>query len=407
MPTKIERHRAITLVACVALAVVALVAAGCGSDSSGSSSGSGQSGGTKTLTYGVMAAFTGPNAAYGDPEKVSDEQAVADINREGGIKVKGTTYKLALKIYDHGFDPTKAATLAQKAINQDGITFLEVAGADIIPAVQPIAGDKAIIFGGGAGSAYLSKDKPLTLRTWYDLADSTQANFNYLKGKISTAQPSVVHLYVDDGAGHSSAGQAAQKAQALGFTSKSIFVDRAATDLSAPISKALTSHPDIIDFGADPPPIYDLAVKQARQLGYKGTFTFDDTVVPSKGLGKYAQGSVAAPIFDHLDAGTADKKAWLAAQLKLGPLQGWSALFYDNLFLLKAAMEKAQSIDPQKVAAAFTTVSLTQGLLGKTSYKRLPQANDGVGLVINYPVGVIQSDGSVKVVDTFTPGQAG
>jgi branched-chain amino acid transport system substrate-binding protein len=339
---------------------------------------------------------------------VSDERAVADINEAGGIKIGDTTYKLALKVYDHGFDPAKVATLAQKAVNQDGVTFLEIAGGDVIPAAQPITGDDVLILGGGAGDGYLSKDKPMTVRTWYDLADSTAANFAYLKKQITTPQPKVVHLYIDDSAGHSSAEAAAAKAKEAGFESAaSIFIDRTATDLSAPLAKALTYNPDVIDFGADPPPIYNLAVKQARQLGYKNYFSFDDTVVESKELGKYAHGSAASPVFSEFATDSPQKQAWLDAQKKLGPLQGWSAIFYDNLYLLKAAMEKAQSVDPKAVAAELTNVELTDGLLGKTRYQRLPQAKDSVSLVIDYPVGEIQPDGSVKVVETYTPPSAG
>jgi len=70
----------------------------------------------------------------------------------------------------------------------------------------------------------------------------------------------------------------------------------------------------------------------------------------------------------------------------------WTGQQYDNLWLLKAAIEKAGTLEPEKVATALGEVSI-DGIGGKISYG----GQDVYGLprafITDIPVGEIVKDG--------------
>jgi len=403
----IEERRSARLRGVLAMVVAALVLAtaftACGgSNSDGDSAGTSDGG---TIAYGVITPFTGSYAAYGMPEKASVEAAVNAVNAQGGIKVGGKTYKLEAKAYDSGFDPSKAVTEARRAITQDGVRYLEILGGELIPPVQPVAGDNALIFGVANGSTFLGADQPTTFRAWYDLPTSVAASLRYLKPKLGTDSPRVVMLYPEGARGKELSAASGKRAEELGYSATTTFTDPSATDFTAVLTKVLGDKPDVIDFGFTSPSAYAVAVKQARQLGYKGRFVFPDTLVQSvlnKTAGKgAAAGSVTSPLFTSFSTPAGRKWAQYVED-RSGPLQGWAAVSYDNVFLLKAAIEQAQSLEPTKVAKALLQVRLDHGLLGQVRYEQRPEVHDGYTMVgIKYPVGELTADGRVKTVASY------
>lgn len=384
----------------VGIGVLALVAA-CGSGTSGGSS-------TATLTWGLITPFSGPAATYGPPEKAADQAAIDRINSEGGIRVGNVTYTLALKTYDSAYDPTTAVTATRQAVNQDHLKFLEVLGGGIVPAVQPITDPaKVMVFAIAGGDSYLGTKHPLTFRPYYDIPASSESNLRYLKGVLGKSQAKVVFFLTDDDLGHSVSGKETTRAQSLGYETSTVFVGRDATDFSATLTQVLAQHPDVIDFGATPSSQYAIAVKQARQLGYTGTFsfpdTFDSTTVGQAGGLTATTGSVTAPAWQSFD--TPEGQYWTSKMKTLGqdPIaNNWTAQAYDNLLLFRAAVEKAGSLDTSAVATALGQVSVT-GALGQVKYGG--QSTYGLPgvFIIPYPVAKIASDGSLTVVAAGQP----
>ena len=78
----------------------------------------------KTLTVGVSDALSGGGAVYGMPQKRAIDLAIEQINAGGGIKVGDDTYKLATIEYDDKADPTEATNVARKLIDRDGVKYL-------------------------------------------------------------------------------------------------------------------------------------------------------------------------------------------------------------------------------------------------------------------------------------------
>lgn len=356
----------------------------------------------KTLAFGLLVPLSGPAAAFGPPHRASVATAVKRINDQGGIKVGGDTYKIELKVYDSAFDPTKAVSKAREAISRDGVKFLAIDGGVVTSAVQPVA-ERAgvVVFALAGGDAFLGKKHPMTFRYYYSIPESLQAGLTVLKKGLK-ASPLVLNFYPDDDIARSISKQSAERAKRLGYRTSAVFVGRDVTDFNSVLTNVISQNPDVIDFGVMPPSQYAIAVKQARELGYKGKFVFDDTlyldtVIKSAGKDSVV-GSVSVPYFGNFTG--VEGKYWYAnigKQPGGDKSQGWTALGYDNVLLFKAAVQKAQSIDPKKVANALQTVSTT-GVLGKVSYggKELYGLNQVFN--IQYGVAQVTAGGTLKKV---------
>ncbi len=76
------------------------------------------------VTLGAAVSLTGKYSTNGKHTKNGYDLAVKRINENGGFKVKGKTYKIAVKYYDDESTPARAAQLAERLIKQDGIQFM-------------------------------------------------------------------------------------------------------------------------------------------------------------------------------------------------------------------------------------------------------------------------------------------
>jgi len=385
-----------------------LAVVGCGSDSSSdkgsASTTSSAKGSEKTLTYGLLTAVSGSAATYGVAESTSVKLGVERVNEAGGIKVGNDTYKLAVKVYDQAYDPTKAATAASQAIQQDGLKFVENLGGGTVAAVQPVAERSgALVFCSCSGADFLGDKHPLTFRPYFDDPDSLGAALTYFKGKNPNAA-TIAQLYPDDDVGHGAAPATEAKIAELGLKTKVSYVERGGTDYTPVLTKVLKDKPDAIDFGPSDAGSYQAMIKQASQLGYKGPYIFPDTLDFAGTVKAVPKGSLAGSITTpcNLTATTPVAKAWFdgyKAMAKEDP-QWWSAQSHDNVLLLAKAIEKAQSVDPTKVADALGSVSVDGATAGggTVSYGGAERFGKPRAFKVPYPVCTVSSGASPELV---------
>ncbi len=96
------------------------VVTACGSSSS---NGNGTST-SKTLLFGAPISLTGATSTEGHLTLEGYQLWVKQVNAHGGIKVGNTSYQVQLKYYDDGSSPTKSAQLSQQLITSDKVNFL-------------------------------------------------------------------------------------------------------------------------------------------------------------------------------------------------------------------------------------------------------------------------------------------
>lgn len=118
----------------------ALALAACGSSDNGSSSssgGGGDGGGTETVTIGTSLPMTGPLGSFGPTIKMGYDQAIAEVNEAGGLKVGDQQVKVELKLLDNKSDGNLAAQQARTLFLQDKAPAL--LGAATPPLNVPIS----------------------------------------------------------------------------------------------------------------------------------------------------------------------------------------------------------------------------------------------------------------------------
>jgi branched-chain amino acid transport system substrate-binding protein len=91
------------------------------------------------LTLGAAVSLTGKYASSGQDTKDGYDITVKKINENGGVTVAGKKYKLEVKYYDDESTPARAAQLAERLIQQDGIKYiLGPYGSGLTKAMAPI-----------------------------------------------------------------------------------------------------------------------------------------------------------------------------------------------------------------------------------------------------------------------------
>jgi branched-chain amino acid transport system substrate-binding protein len=77
-----------------------------------------------TITLGSAISFTGKYSTNGIHASNGYNLAIRLINKSGGVKIGGKSYKLAVKYYDDESTPARGAQLAERLIKQDGVKYM-------------------------------------------------------------------------------------------------------------------------------------------------------------------------------------------------------------------------------------------------------------------------------------------
>lgn len=113
-----------------------------------------------TIIFGAAVSFTGKYSTNGKHTKNGYDLAVERINGNGGVNVDGKNYKIAVQYYDDESTPARAAQLAEKLIQQDGIKFvLGPYGSGLTKAIAPVTEKYKIpmVEGNGASRSLFNK----------------------------------------------------------------------------------------------------------------------------------------------------------------------------------------------------------------------------------------------------------
>lgn len=113
-----------------------------------------------TIIFGAAVSFTGKYSTNGKHTKNGYDLAVQRINEKGGVTVGGKNYKIAVQYYDDESTPARAAQLAERLIQQDGIKFiLGPYGSGLTKAVAPVTEKYKIpmVEGNGASRSLFNK----------------------------------------------------------------------------------------------------------------------------------------------------------------------------------------------------------------------------------------------------------
>lgn len=361
-----------TFAAASVAAAAALSLTACAGSGSGSSSDSS----SKTINIGWMSDQTGPAAIAGIPNLNGAKLAVSQINESGGVLGK----KLKLEVADEACKPQTAVAAARKFLD-DPSTFMLVGGScsEDALAVKTVATQAKVPFiVDSASSAELAD--PLSKYVYtLNILTANEADFA-AKSTIEKFHPKklgVIYVANDYGQGGASSVQSAATAAGVPVVSKvQIPVDT--TNYSSYLLPLKNS-------GADTAVVvvYDVPtfLKEAKQLGVTTRFVFFSSATLRTAITPLAQAGLLAgttttfttPTPISTNSSSKPMASFVTAyKTTYGKFPDTADLNgYQSILVVKAALEKAGSVDREKFISAMDSMSnLDLGLTFPLSFSR-------------------------------------
>ena len=327
----------------------------------------GASAAEKELLIGVNDSLTGPGAVYGLPQANSVQMAADEINAAGGIKAGSDVYKLRVISNDDKANPTEATNSVRKLIDRDGVKYLLgfcCSGPTSAVASFIDKENALMLVGNAAERAITAKGIPNLFRT-RPPADFTGAAAGVFVGKRGAKNVAVIGSL--DVGFYTQYLEAFERefAKAGGkIVAKETFglKDR---DMTPQLTKVRALNPDaLLVLGYVEPSAF--VYRQATELGMKIP-RYGFTSGSEEQFLKVATSEQMEGVWDlrptelTVEALAANAKAYVANYTKRfgAPPSPSSPYAYDQVYVLKQAVERAGSADdPKKVMAEVRKVTI-------------------------------------------------
>lgn len=345
------------------------------------------------VVIGFTGPLSGPGAGYGRDNLNGLKMAADDINKAGGITVKGKKYDLKIVAYDDMIDPTAAVNNARRLRSRDGARVVynpvfntiaplmqinERPGSDFLLMAYSSTPKIDVI----VNSLTCSVPPPFTayVRAFADIA--------WRKGWRKGAMVVTLGAYGDEWREAFHHHWVEKGGEILADKPANYYTD---TDFSSQLSAALATNPEFLLIGGPSEPT-GLVIEQARNLGFKGGFILVDQAkmdyiadvvfkgdlsVMSNVIGVARVLDVPSPVIKDFDKRYNDT---------YGVHDTFEAMLnYSSLYVVAAAMESAGTVkDPKAIKAAIAKVlpqdagRVPTAYLGTLKTKLLVGASVGV-----------------------------
>ena len=330
----------------------------------------GPASGDEMLRIGAPLAATGADAREGALTKAGYDLWAETVNTRGGIKVGGTAYKVQIVYYDDQSKPQISAELTDKLINQDKVNFLLGPYGSPVTFADAAIAEKykmPMVEANGAARRIFQQGYKWVFGITSP-ADDYAAAMLKAATSFKPKPETVAILSADDLFSIEVANGAKDWADRNGL--KVLYFQKYpanAPDLSAPLTSIKSLRPDVL-IGSGHLQESLLAMKQAQTLGVNVKY-FGFTVGPTTPDFVKALGPAAEYVFA--------SSQWTQDVKYKGPLFG-STQDYTKLFrirfgfipdyhaaqssagglTLQLAIEKAGSLDPEKVREALVALDV-------------------------------------------------
>lgn len=352
------------------VAAATLVLAGCSGSGSGSSDGG-------TILVGGIAGTTGAYGTTGQAVFNGTQVAIDEINKNGGVLGK----KLKFEGHDDGASATTSSTLFNKLLSEGAVAI--VGSPDTGPTTASLSSQKKIPVIGAVDDGGLTvypqgPDKPP-----YPYAFSTSLNTFAWGGAIAEyalanckGGLAVLHDPSSYGlgglAGIKMVYDAKGEKLALEDSITENWSTGATVGLKSEIDKIKASGADCVDIWLTP---QDQAsfVQEANALGAKFTFLGNDETNADSTFSDLAKdqaaGMISATITSGLDPDAKLRKFREDYRTRFGTESTpFAELSYDAIYMLKQAIEKGKSTEPQSLQKQLNSIEGFDGLTGKLTF---------------------------------------
>jgi branched-chain amino acid transport system substrate-binding protein len=330
------------------------------------------------LRLGGLGPLSGGGATWGLGLQRAVTIAIDEANAKGGLKIEGKTYYPRLIMYDTQYTGQGGTTAALRLVNEDKVKFIigPVGSPEVLGALGVTGRNKVLVLSCGFSPKILTPASKYNFRICITTQEFALAIGKWMRTQFPKAKTLGV-LSPND-----AVGQTVTPLVVKGYTSNGFEVaydekyERGMTDFSPLITRMISKNVDVFDLDSSAPGEAGLLVKQARQLGYKGI------IMQSGGPGIEEVINVAGKLADEfLSFDNFDPKDPLVMPFLdkyrsrwEGPINGLTPAFYNATKILFAAMEKANSVDVEKLVPAleslkgYPTIFGPVKWVGKDSY---------------------------------------
>lgn len=356
---------------------------------------------TKTLKIGALAFLIHKTGV--DFQK--ELQVMADKwNNEGGIDIGGENYKLDIVLYDDKLQPELGRTAVEKMIAED-IKF--ILGDDTVSAWSQLTeANKILVLGAGSAPEFLNqKNKMMYQATHMNTVPAVAWGWY---SKHHPEYKTASGFFQDTMIGHAEANNLKQRANAFGQKVLNIsYFPPNQADLSALATKVSYMNPDVFTSSGGGIATDPLAFKAVRNAGWKGhiwasSYAFEQlmNVMPTD----MAEGMyISIQPVDLPNPSPTVKEFMNAWTEKYGKFDYPTIFNINTLYCLVAALKKAGSVDPERVAAVLDDGLTFESLSGTGIMIKRPDYNNNraVDALFDVPIGKI-SGGKLEVLDTVS-----
>ncbi len=316
------------------------------------------------IKFGCAISFTGEKSRTGKLYVDSLKFAMDTLNKAGGVKIDGKSYLVRIKFYDDGSNAVRSAELIERLIVEDRVNFLLGPYSSEITIPDSIIAQRykiPMVEGGGASGKIFSRHNPYIFGTLPAAGQYFRTTLQMLAG-FKPKPRSIALIYGEDKFDIGVAKGAKEIAEKLGL--KVVIYEKISErfeDLHTILTKVKAKVPDALLMAGHTEGGINL-VRQAKELNVNVNM-ISLTVGPSeadfrKSLGKDAeyifgvgswspQMNFKGIIFKN----TQDFVRRFRATYHYDP-DYHNASAVAELAVYKSALERAGSLDPQKVRDA-------------------------------------------------------
>jgi len=324
----------------------------------------------QTVVIGQTGPLSGPNAFAGKDNENGVRLAIEELNAKKMV-VGGKTLKFELQSEDDQCDAKSGVNVAQKLVD-GGVKFVmgPYCSGVAIPASR-------VYSSGGAMVSTVGTNPKVTDGGYKNLfriiASDTQIGSNmavYAAKVLKVSKVAVIDDRTAFGQGVADEFTKEAKKQGLTVVGQEFTTDKAVDFLSI-LTSLKAKQPEAIFFGGYAPQAAPMT-RQMKQLGLNAKLLGGDTLC-SPEMGKLGGDAVNDAVFCAQGGSMLEKAAggpaFKAKYKKRFNLDtdAYGASFYDQTLLIGEAMQKANSIDPNKVGAEIYKMTY-KGVAGTYTY---------------------------------------
>ncbi|WP_373321233.1 branched-chain amino acid ABC transporter substrate-binding protein [Methylobacterium bullatum] len=320
------------------------------------------------IKIGVVVPVTGPNAAFGAQIKTGATQAIADINKAGGVNGE----KLVMTVGDDASDPKQGVSVANKFASEGVKAVVGAFNSGVSIPVSDVLQEAGIIEISPASTAikYTERGNWNTFRTCGRDDQQGAVAGAYLADKFKGKKIAFVHDKTPYGRGL--ADETLKALKAKGGTNV-IFegINPGEKDFSSLVSKLKQAGIDVVYFGG----LYTeagLLIRQMRDQGLAAPLMGGDGIADREFSQVGGPGSDGTLMTFSPDARKNPKaKATIDSfkAMNFDP-EGYTLYSYAAVQILKQAMEATKSSDGQKIATYMQQGKPFDTVIGDISYDK-------------------------------------